>query len=206
MARPKAADYDDRKQMILDQAAHIFAREGYHKSSVSMIGKECGIAKSLVYHYFPSKQDILYHAMREHVALLRREALAVIKVKHDARDSLTTLIRVYIDIYGHSASKHILLLNALRELPKEQRKEIVDIQSDVVHVFADLFEELSPGSLEKHKVKSAVSMLLLGMINWTYTWYNQKGEMSEEHLSNIITSMFLSALHGLDDHTLTPDA
>ena len=43
----------------------VFAREGYHTSRVSDIAEEAGIAHGLLYHYFPSKEDVLATVFRE---------------------------------------------------------------------------------------------------------------------------------------------
>lgn len=49
----------DRRQAILDAALKVFATHGYHSASVSMIAKEAGVSKGLMYNYFPSKEAVL---------------------------------------------------------------------------------------------------------------------------------------------------
>ena len=50
---------NQRKEMILDAALHVFAEEGYHSASISKIAKKGGVSKGLMYNYFESKQDLL---------------------------------------------------------------------------------------------------------------------------------------------------
>ena len=44
---------------LLQGALTVFAKHGYHASSMSEIAKEAGVSKGLAYHYFSSKEDLL---------------------------------------------------------------------------------------------------------------------------------------------------
>jgi len=44
---------------LLQGALKVFAKHGYHASSMSEIAKEAGVSKGLAYHYFSSKEDLL---------------------------------------------------------------------------------------------------------------------------------------------------
>lgn len=44
---------------LLEGALRVFAKHGYHASSMSEIAKEAGVSKGLAYHYFSSKEDLL---------------------------------------------------------------------------------------------------------------------------------------------------
>jgi len=49
----------DKRNLILDAAIRVFARNGFHKARVSDIAREAEIAYGLVYHYFKNKEEIL---------------------------------------------------------------------------------------------------------------------------------------------------
>lgn len=67
MARTQSPDYDKRREGIVQQAAKLFAKQGFLGASVSDLAKACKTSKSLVYHYFPSKEDVLYGVMSAHL-------------------------------------------------------------------------------------------------------------------------------------------
>jgi TetR/AcrR family fatty acid metabolism transcriptional regulator len=56
---------EEKRQQILDAAARVFARRGFHATRVSDIAKEAGIAYGLVYHYFKSKDELLETIFRD---------------------------------------------------------------------------------------------------------------------------------------------
>jgi len=65
---------DSRRLQILEAALKLFATEGYGHSSISMLAKQAGISKGLMYNYFESKEGLLSalidHGMAEYADLL----------------------------------------------------------------------------------------------------------------------------------------
>jgi AcrR family transcriptional regulator len=70
MARTQAADYDLRKLAIVEAAAALFAEKGFLGASLVDLAISCSSSKSLIYHYYPSKEDILFDVMASHVEAL----------------------------------------------------------------------------------------------------------------------------------------
>ena len=70
MARPQSPDYDKRRETILAAAARLYAKRGFTGTSVSDLATACNTSKSLIYHYFPSKDDTLYSVMETHLDAL----------------------------------------------------------------------------------------------------------------------------------------
>jgi len=56
---------EEKRRLLLDAAVRVFARKGYHASRVGDIAEEAGVAHGLLYHYFPSKEDLLRSVFRE---------------------------------------------------------------------------------------------------------------------------------------------
>jgi TetR/AcrR family transcriptional regulator, fatty acid metabolism regulator protein len=61
---------EEKRRVILDAAARVFARKGFHTSRVGDIAEEAGVAHGLLYHYFSSKDEVLETIFREHWAVL----------------------------------------------------------------------------------------------------------------------------------------
>lgn len=55
----------EKRSLILAAAVRVFARDGYYTSRVGDIAEEAGIAHGLLYHYFPSKEQVLATLFRE---------------------------------------------------------------------------------------------------------------------------------------------
>ena len=66
----RAVAAEEKRRTILDAAARVFARKGFHTSRVGDIAEEAGVAHGLLYHYFSSKDEVLETIFREHWATL----------------------------------------------------------------------------------------------------------------------------------------
>ena len=70
MARTQATDYAERRQAIVEKAAQLYAKKGFDGASLADLARACKTSKSLIYHYFVSKEDILFEVMESHVHAL----------------------------------------------------------------------------------------------------------------------------------------
>ena len=61
----RSTNNPDKRRVILDAAVRVFASKGYHTSRVGDIAEEAGVAHGLLYHYFPSKEQVLQTVFRE---------------------------------------------------------------------------------------------------------------------------------------------
>ena len=50
---------EKKKTLIMETALELFANHGYYPTSISMIAKEAGISKGLLYNYFDSKEALI---------------------------------------------------------------------------------------------------------------------------------------------------
>ena len=93
MARPQSPDYDKRREAILAAAARLYAARGFQGASVADLAKACSTPKSLIYHYFPSKDDILYMVCDRIVSEYQSQARKAIDTSHGPRDRVRSAVR-----------------------------------------------------------------------------------------------------------------
>jgi AcrR family transcriptional regulator len=55
----------DQRRRILDSALHLMAEHGVHAMSMRTLATECGLNVATLYHYFPSKADLLAEVVRQ---------------------------------------------------------------------------------------------------------------------------------------------
>jgi len=55
----------DARALILDSAEELFAEHGFNGTSTALIAKSAGVAKGLLFYYFPAKSDLLAALMAE---------------------------------------------------------------------------------------------------------------------------------------------
>lgn len=177
MARPQSPDYEQRREAILSAAARLYATKGFPGASVAELAKACGASKSLIYHYFPSKDDILYAVMVEHLdALTEAAESACASGSADAR--LRALTVAFMRLYASAQNHHKVLVNELDNLPHERRAEVVAKQRRIIAAAEGVIAEIGSGGAARVN-----TMLFFGMINWTHTWYDPQGPFMPEALA-----------------------
>jgi AcrR family transcriptional regulator len=86
------------KQKILDAALEVFAKQGYHSSTVESIAKTAGISKGLMYNYFKSKEDMLNELMIGMMEALMCELMPLKPGKKFTKKDIINFISVGIDL------------------------------------------------------------------------------------------------------------
>src|ERR1700692_1107941 len=67
MARTRSENYDGIYQGILTTACGLFARQGYMRSSIAELADACKLSRGALYHYFDSKEAILFAILDAHI-------------------------------------------------------------------------------------------------------------------------------------------
>ncbi|MEM8799851.1 MAG: TetR/AcrR family transcriptional regulator [Pseudomonadota bacterium] len=194
MARTQAADYDEKQASITAHAAKLFARYGFGGASISELASSCGVSKSLIYHYYSSKEQILYAVMIEHMTAL----IEVLDTDHykgltpdeTLREFARRLLRRYV---GEADSQRVLLYE-LDYLPEGQRAEIKGMQRQLID-FAELqLARVNPASTEQRAALRSRVMLFFGMLNWTHTWLKPGGVIDRDTIADLASGITIDAV------------
>jgi len=195
MARTRAKDHDEKRVALLRAAARVFAAEGYDRASMQSAAEAAGVSKALVYHYFASKEALLFELIRGHLdglAVAAEEAVAA--AGDEPRARLRALVSALLDAYRDADAEHKLQLSALSSLPADRQAEIRAIERDLVALMSSAVAEAAPG-LHPHRLRPAV-MSLFGMINWAWMWFRDDGPMSREDYAGFVVDLFLDGASG----------
>jgi AcrR family transcriptional regulator len=192
MARTQAADYEERRTAIVEQAARLFAERGFLGASIADLAEACNSSKSLIYHYYASKEDILYDVMHSHVRALLDAAEDIAGGTALPAEKLRDLTAAFLRLYAGAAARHRVLLNELQRLPEKQRTTIVAIQRRLIEIVEGVLEELRPDLTAP--LKRPAAMLYFGMINWTHTWLDPQGRADPQQIAALAAEIYLDGI------------
>ena len=194
MARTQAVDYDEKRQSITQKAAQLFSDKGFAATSIADLARLCEVSKSLIYHYYSSKEAILHDVMNEHVD----DLLAVLddSISSDVApaENLQHLTRELLRHYVGAASYQKVLLYELGSLPPDQQKEIIRKQRILVSAVEGLLRKIDLNEKNSTQELRVKVMLFFGMLNWTDNWLNSRGPISRDNIADMVTSTTISAL------------
>ncbi|WP_027792922.1 TetR/AcrR family transcriptional regulator [Paraburkholderia acidipaludis] len=181
MARTRAPDHETQRDQILELAAAKFAQTSYPSTSMSDLAAASGTSKARLYHYYESKEAILFDLLDRYT---KRLMLIIAEVEGasqrrrlDERETFAELVRAFLAEYETSHSRHVALLNDVKYLVDAQREIILNRQRDVVAAFTRQLARAYPGRVTPEN-QTALTMMVFGMINWTFTWLKPGGRMA----------------------------
>jgi len=196
----RAADYEEKQQNIRQNAAAVFADLGMEKASMAQIAARSQVSKALLYHYYPSKAelifDIIYSHLNELYEVIKNAAEATAELPPQER--LRKLVHQILECYRDADDKHQMQLNSRSSLPDDKIEKINEIERRIVRLVSAIIEEINPGLGNNNPLLKPVTMSLFGMLNWVYMWFKPNGPISRADYADLSTTLFLEGLKGID--------
>lgn len=194
MARTRAVDFEEKQRGILAGAAAVFAEMGMEKASMSMIASYSGVSKALLYHYYPSKDALIFDIVRTHLAELENAIEAADRPDLPAQKRLRLLVKAVLKNYEGRDNEHKVQLNGTSALSPEQLGELQAIERRIVKRFSAVIYEINPDLSKERPLLMPVTMSLFGMMNWVYMWFRPNGPITRDEYADIATTLILEGI------------
>lgn len=195
MARTQAKNYKDIRLAILHRSADLFAAQGYASTSIADLAKGNGISRGLLYHYFASKEALLDEMLNSHLDMMLSEVAKAAEQGETTRARFRATVRRFVGINARSRSLQIVLLHDLQNLADAEKTLIADKQRKIVSVVKALIADLAVHSMTAERL-TATTMMFVGMINYTYVWFDPDGPVSPDEYADMATDNFLGGITG----------
>jgi len=190
--------YDARHIEILKAAAALFARQGFHDSSIRDLAKATGRSLSGLYYYVSGKDELLFQIQHHcyHTLLTRiREVLAH---EQNPREKLITFIAHHLTFFRHNMDEMKVLAHEDVTLTGNYAEQILALKREYSKVLIDIMEEYAadaPKNLNRPNPEIA-AFALFGMMNWLYTWPKRVRDLPAPELAQAIAQLFLCGFPG----------
>jgi AcrR family transcriptional regulator len=194
MPRGLARDHEQKRDALRRGAAAPFAAHGYERASMASVAAACGVSKALIYHYYDSKEALLFDLLHEHLSSL---ATAIEKAGQTgtARERLRDTIRAILLEYEDADDAHKVQLETLDTLPSDRRDPLLKLMRGMVERLGERLEAAAPSGLGDRR--RAVTMSVFGMLNWYYTWNRPGRGMDRGTYADLVTDLVLGGMERL---------
>ena len=183
-----------RKREIVQGAARLFDRVGYHGVSMSMIAEAAGVKKPTLYHYIKSKDEILFMLHELFIGTLRKNTDARMEQGADElailRGLLVDTLRLLHDYPGYMRA----FFEHTRELSHEQRKVIAIKRDEYIVLIVGIIEQAMAKGLINKDDPRLVANCLFAIGNWPYQWYRPGRDPAPEIIAERCWQIFLRGL------------
>lgn len=179
-----------RRQQLYDAAARLFAAKGYHGASLQDLANKLGLSKSSLYHYFDSKEELLYRLLDEYISQALEEIESFCAEDLTPKEKLARFMRFYTGFYAGDQARLILLVNEVDKLAPKRRRVLEAKERRYLEALKGILADLKAQGLMKDLPPAAAAFAFFGMVHYTYKWYRPKGPLSPDDLADHFLEIF----------------
>ena len=182
-----------RINSIAKVAAQLFSTRGYLETSVDDIASAAKVTKGGIYHYFASKDEILYFISSTYVDLDREGLEKSLAGISDASEKIRFIVSHHIEHYTTHASAAKTLLHESYNLSPKYLKEVRARERWYFEIVSGVIADFMGDRSTKERA-TVLAFTLFGMMNWIYKWYDPKGAIRPGELSRLIYDLFTKGM------------
>ncbi|TLP59358.1 TetR/AcrR family transcriptional regulator [Parasedimentitalea maritima] len=198
MARTIAKDHDQKREQILKSAAKVFAEQGFDRASMTQLARECGISKANIYHYYDSKDAILFDILDSYLRDLRDRVCGLDLQGLVPDQQLHRIVSGILQAYQGADHEHQVQISAMAALPEDQQALLRGYQRELVQHMSDTLRRAAPQVFDHDAAKlRAATMSVFGMLNWYYMWNSGAGTQAREDYASMVSSLTLNGVSGI---------
>jgi TetR/AcrR family fatty acid metabolism transcriptional regulator len=187
---------NNKYHQILEAAVKIFARQGFHQSTVAQIAKEAGVADGTIYLYFKNKDDILvqffsYRAKQVFVSF--REA---VDEAETSADKLRNLVRRHLAEFQRDKDGAVVY-----QVETHQNSRLAEAQiKEMSKMYRDLISEIveqgqQEGTIRRDLYVGLVKRFIIGAMDEVInTWLHSDGEYDLVSMADPLVELFLKGI------------
>jgi AcrR family transcriptional regulator len=179
---------------ILDAAAQVFREKGYHAASMNDIAQAVHLQKASLYHHINSKQEILHALLDRGIDLLHERIAALAGGDSPPSEKLHLCIAAYLETLAEYADLAAVLLFEHRSLDDDLRAAHFPRRDGFERIWRELIQEGVDRGEFVCPDPGLTSKYLLGVLNWTVTWYRQDGPLTSSEIAHTFAKLLLEGL------------
>lgn len=183
------------QRRIVDAAVELFSRKGFDGTSVQEVVDAARVTKGAMYHYFRSKDDLLYEIYHE---LITEQLAALTRIRALGQPPPQALRAIIVDLVESTAARLPAAAVYAREGHKLAGEPMAALRAQRRRYHEGVRELIARGQRDGAFATSAsaetVTLVVFGIINQLPRWYRPEGSISPRHLADEIAGFVLAGL------------
>ena len=180
---------------ITRAAVDLFSTQGYANTSVQQIVEAAGVTKGAMYHYFESKDDLLFSVYERMLSLQTSHLEEIVgrgaPTAQTLRDVCVDVIETSIDFLPEGT----VFFRSVHMLSEPRQKEVTRRRRQYHDVFASLIERGQEEGLYRTDIPRAVLVAhFFSDVHYLSNWYSPEGAEDKVLLAKQLTDLFLVAI------------
>jgi AcrR family transcriptional regulator len=176
----------------------LIARHGYEAMSMRQLAEEVGVQAAALYRYFPTKEELLFTLMREHMEELVAAWDEARPSSDDPVAKLSAYVTNHIGFHVHRRHSTQLSNLELRSLSKERLTAILKLRTAYEkELRAILRDGAERGDFAIDDV-GLTAMAIIQMITGVIVWFRPDERLSVSQVTETYLSMTLRLVGAKD--------
>ena len=185
--------FELNRERVVAVAAELFARHGYHGTGIAELAKAVGLGRGALYHYIESKEALLYAISRTQVDRMNAHAQASLGAGHEPEELLREMARGLLRNIADHRAEWAVFFRDYSALTGERRDHVIAARERYEGYWRQALDRgvaagvlrPTPGLLVKG---------ILGMLNYTYLWFEPDGALTPEELADSYLDVLLGGM------------
>ena len=199
----KQVEKNHKYHQILEAAIKVFARQGFHQSTVAQIAKEAGVADGTIYLYFKNKDDILVQFFNYKTKQVFDSFRAEVARTESSLDKLRYLIRRHLEEFQRNREMAVVYQVETHQnsrLAEPQIREMSKMYRDIISEIVEQGQQ--EGAIRKDLYVGLVKRFIIGAVDEVInTWLHSKGDYDLVSMAEPLVELFIKGIGYSDSLT-----
>lgn len=186
-----------KREHLLARAAALFADKGYEATSLRDVSQAVGVSLAGLYHYFASKEDLLYQVQyRTFASMLEAQERAAV-LPGTAEERFRRLVIGHLAFFNSHRNELKACTYELESLKGDLYHRVEAIRRRYYHLVTMAVAELRDGSVHsahESRYERHVTLFLFGMLNWIFMWYDPERHGPVDQIGEEMLDLVLNGL------------
>lgn len=181
---------------ILEAAVKVFARQGFHQSTVAEIAKEAGVADGTIYLYFKNKDDILVQFFSFRAKQVFKSFREEVDRAQTSLDKLRNVVRRHLAEFQRDRDGAVVY-----QVETHQNSRLAEAQiREMSQMYRDLISEIveqgqQEGTIRRDLYVGLVKRFIIGAVDEVInTWLHSDGEYDLVSMADPLVELFIKGI------------
>lgn len=187
-------DFNVRDQ-VAKAAVELFAEKGYANTSVQEVVERAGVTKGAMYHYYRSKDDLLFDIYERMLTLQREHLDEIVARGLPAAETLRTACIDVVETSIDALPEGTVFFRSVHMLSPERQHEVTRRRRAYNDVFASIITRGQAEGSYRDDIPIAVLVAnFFSDVHYLSNWYSPTGAESKTRVAEQLTDLFLKGI------------
>lgn len=189
MARTTGSDGEKTEAAIRAAAIDLIARHGFEAMSMRQLAAEVGVQAAALYRYFPTKQELLFVLMLEHMQALLRASSEAQQLAGTPNQRLRAFVECHIRFHVERRhSTHVSNME-LRSLSKDNLTAVLKLRTAYEKQLRQILRDGTESGVFDVEDAGLTAMAIIQMITGVIVWFRPDDRLSVEEVARSYHTM-----------------